>query len=175
MTRPSSLTPSEVNELHRSSDRDTSKESLHHTLGPLPYQAAPGDHSHDGRSSKILDPVSVAPHSHPANQISSVPSGGLISSDVQAALDELEGEMTSHTHAFPNAGQINSTAVGGVSATNVQAAIQELDAEKSATTHTHTGLTSPTAVTGSRGGNAALASLLTALAGKGIITDSTTA
>jgi hypothetical protein len=35
--------------------------------------------------------------------------------------------------------------------------------------------TTPTAVTGSRGGNAALASLLTALAGLGIITDSSTA
>lgn len=36
-------------------------------------------------------------------------------------------------------------------------------------------LSSPPSVTGSRGGNAALASLLTALDGLGLITDSTTA
>jgi hypothetical protein len=170
MTQPNNLTATEVNALHRQSDRDTSKEALHHTLGPRPYQSAPGDHSHDGRSSKILDPVSVAPHSHAASTVTTIPSGGLSSSDVAAALNELEGEIQTLT-----ASDIDSTAVGGVSATNVQAAIQELDSEKANTAHTHSSLATPTNVTGSRGGNAALASLLTALAGKGIITDSTVA
>lgn len=175
MTQPSNLSPAEVNQLHRNADRDNSKESLHHTLGILPYQAASGAHTHDGRDSKILNPVSVAPHSHSAVSIDNTPSGALISTNVQSSLEELEGEMVSHTHGFQTATQTNSTAVGGVSATNVQAAIQELDAEKSNTTHTHATLVTPTNVVGSRGGNAALASLLTALAGKGIITDSTTA
>lgn len=172
MTQPNNLTGTEVNQLHRNSDRDSSKEAQHHTLGPLPYQSSPGDHSHDGRSSKILAAVSVAPHSHDASSVTNVASGGLASTNVQASLEEIEGEMTSHSH---NAANTPSTAVGGVAATNVQAAIQELDTEKSNTGHTHATLVTPTVVNGSRGGNAALASLLTALAGKGIITDSTSA
>lgn len=173
MTQPNeNLNPAEVNALHRNSDRDTSKDSQHHTLGVLPYQSSPGDHNHDGRSSKILAAVSVAPHSHSASTIDNTATGGLASTNVQASLEEIEGEIGSHTHA---ANTITSTAVGGVAATNVQAAIQELDTEKSNTTHTHATLVTPTNVVGSRGENVALANLLTALAGKGIITDGTSA
>lgn len=89
MTTPG-LNPREVNEIHKLSDKDVSREAQHHSLGINPYQASPGDHDHDGRNSKLL------------------------------------------------------------------------------------ATSAPEVVTGSRGGNAALASLLTALANKGIITDSTT-
>ena len=53
----------EVKRLHRDSDVDESPIAQHHTLGILPNQASPGDHIHDGRSSKKikldnLDPTS---------------------------------------------------------------------------------------------------------------------
>lgn len=92
---PNSLSARDVQNIHRNADSDATVFSVHHTLGINSGQASPGNHSHDGKSSKILS---------------------------------------------------------GYVANNA-----------------------PIAVVGSRGGNAALASLLTALATKGIITDSSSA
>lgn len=36
-------------EFHRRSDVDTERTAQHHTLGTGPFQAAPGNHNHDGR------------------------------------------------------------------------------------------------------------------------------
>lgn len=47
----------EVHAFHENADKDGSQTALHHSLGPGPNQAAPGNHLHDGGSSKILDPV----------------------------------------------------------------------------------------------------------------------
>ena len=49
-------TPSseEVNALHLNSDKDSSAVALHHTLGLGPYQASPGNHTHDGKNSKRI-------------------------------------------------------------------------------------------------------------------------
>lgn len=47
--------PSEVNDFHENSDVDRSSKAQHHTLGSLGTQSSPGDHSHDGGSSKVLD------------------------------------------------------------------------------------------------------------------------
>ena len=44
----------EVKRLHQDSDIDESPIAQHHTLGILPNQASPGDHTHDGRTSKKL-------------------------------------------------------------------------------------------------------------------------
>lgn len=44
----------EVKRLHRDSDVDESPIAQHHTLGILPNQASPGDHIHDGRTSKKI-------------------------------------------------------------------------------------------------------------------------
>lgn len=46
--------PDQVNALHANSDRDSSQLAQHHTLGPRHSQAAPGDHSHDGVTSKNI-------------------------------------------------------------------------------------------------------------------------
>ena len=46
---------SEVNDLHINSDVDKSTLSQHHTLGVLPNQASPGDHNHDGRTSRRVE------------------------------------------------------------------------------------------------------------------------
>ena len=44
----------EVNDFHSNSDADKSTLAQHHTLGPQPNQASPGDHTHDGKTSKKL-------------------------------------------------------------------------------------------------------------------------
>jgi hypothetical protein len=44
----------EVNDFHTNSDVDDRLESQHHTLGIAPYQASPGDHIHDGKSSRKI-------------------------------------------------------------------------------------------------------------------------
>jgi len=43
-----------VEDFHTNADVDSRSESMHHTLGPLPTQAAGGDHIHDGGSSPLL-------------------------------------------------------------------------------------------------------------------------
>jgi hypothetical protein len=45
----------EVNILHTNSDVDKSAISQHHTLGTLATQASPGDHVHDGKTSKKIN------------------------------------------------------------------------------------------------------------------------
>lgn len=50
-------TSQEVTDFHTNSDVDGSAKAQHHTLGANARQASPGDHSHDGGSSQILDPV----------------------------------------------------------------------------------------------------------------------
>jgi len=50
-----------VSEFHQNDDLDTSARAHHHTLGPNPYQASPGDHKHDGTDSPlILEGVTIA-------------------------------------------------------------------------------------------------------------------
>jgi hypothetical protein len=43
-----------VDDFHENSDLDARAESQHHTLGPSPTQAAPGNHKHDGGDSALL-------------------------------------------------------------------------------------------------------------------------
>lgn len=50
--RPS---PDVINRLHTNADVDRDDRAMHHTLGPLPAQASPGDHVHDGRTSRKID------------------------------------------------------------------------------------------------------------------------
>jgi len=45
---------SEVNDFHINSDVDKSTLAQHHTLGILASQASPGDHAHDGKTSKRI-------------------------------------------------------------------------------------------------------------------------
>lgn len=54
MTENPFLIPSarEVNTFHAKSDVDTDQRSQHHTLGTRHDQASPGDHTHDGTTSK---------------------------------------------------------------------------------------------------------------------------
>lgn len=49
-----SPTPKTVNKFHFKSDVDSSATAQHHTLGFKAEQASPGNHIHDGRSSKQL-------------------------------------------------------------------------------------------------------------------------
>lgn len=52
MTQP--ISPQEVNILHANSDNDSATTAQHHTLGTGHNQASPGDHKHDGKTSKTL-------------------------------------------------------------------------------------------------------------------------
>jgi hypothetical protein len=49
------LTYQELKELHLNSDADENPLAIHHTLGPLAGQASPGDHVHDGKTSKRIN------------------------------------------------------------------------------------------------------------------------
>jgi hypothetical protein len=48
-------TAREINAMHSKSDVDTDANAQHHTLGTRADQAAPGNHTHDGSTSKTLD------------------------------------------------------------------------------------------------------------------------
>ena len=52
---PTILTTEEVNALHTNSDKDSSVLAQHHTLGIKPTQASPGNHTHNGIDSPLLD------------------------------------------------------------------------------------------------------------------------
>jgi hypothetical protein len=59
--RPASpVTAEQVEEFHRNSDVDTRAEAQHHTTGPSPVQASPGDHRHRGGDSlPLLDDMTI--------------------------------------------------------------------------------------------------------------------
>ena len=44
----------QVSDFHANADTDGTRNSLHHTLGVGRGQASPGDHTHEGGSSKLL-------------------------------------------------------------------------------------------------------------------------
>lgn len=47
-------TSEDVNLFHLNADRDAGPTAIHHTLGLNPGQASPGDHVHDGKTSKRI-------------------------------------------------------------------------------------------------------------------------
>ena len=47
-------TARQVSEFHTKADADASTASMHHTLGISHNQASPGDHSHDGQTSRLV-------------------------------------------------------------------------------------------------------------------------
>lgn len=51
---PKKPSQKEVQDFHTYSDKDGSPQAQHHSLGAGADQAAPGNHSHDGGSSKFL-------------------------------------------------------------------------------------------------------------------------
>jgi hypothetical protein len=46
--------PQETRKAHNRADVDVSPRSMHHTLGPRRNQASPGNHTHDGSTSKRI-------------------------------------------------------------------------------------------------------------------------
>ena len=57
---PSPITAEQVEEMHRNSDLDTRPEAQHHSTGPGPTQASPGDHRHRGGDSlPLLDDMTI--------------------------------------------------------------------------------------------------------------------
>lgn len=58
MTQPTTpskaLTPGESQKAHTNSDVDSATTAQHHTLGIQHNQASPGDHNHNGKTSKRI-------------------------------------------------------------------------------------------------------------------------
>jgi hypothetical protein len=54
MTAPDIPSSQESDREHTNADTDSSATALHHTLGIKNTQGSPGDHKHDGKSSKLL-------------------------------------------------------------------------------------------------------------------------
>jgi len=69
---------SAVNKLHANSDADSSVTAIHHSLGIQHNQGSPGDHTHNGKSSrkigKGINPAfpSVASATYSQSQIQSI-------------------------------------------------------------------------------------------------------
>ncbi len=53
--------PEDSRKDHARSDVDLSPRALHHTLGPRRNQSSPGDHIHDGTTSKKIGPLEMDP------------------------------------------------------------------------------------------------------------------
>src|SRR5947208_10837745 len=58
-TSGTGVSPQQSNLDHSSSDADSSPKSQHHTLGTNRNQSSPGDHIHDGVTSKKLGPMAI--------------------------------------------------------------------------------------------------------------------
>jgi hypothetical protein len=56
---PITKDPQGVDQGHQNSDRDSSIFAQHHSLGPTPNQASPGDHVHDGSNSKQINDLAL--------------------------------------------------------------------------------------------------------------------
>ena len=80
-------------------------------------------HDHDGANSKQVD----------GSDVVNTPAGTIVATDVQAAIDELDGDITNHVGDASDAhdaSAISNIPAGSVAATDVQAAIDELDTDK---------------------------------------------
>jgi hypothetical protein len=64
LTLPNKPSAKEVREFHSNADTDGSAKALHHTLGPGPSQAAPGNHTHDAGASSGLSGYATSDHTH---------------------------------------------------------------------------------------------------------------
>lgn len=53
--------PQDTRRTHTRADTDLGPRALHHTLGTSRNQASPGDHNHDGTTSKKLGPLEMDP------------------------------------------------------------------------------------------------------------------
>lgn len=80
LTVPVRPSAKEIRDFHSNADTDGSAKALHHTLGPGPSQAAPGNHSHDAGASSALTGYATSTHTHGAPQ-------ALIRSKISATAD----------------------------------------------------------------------------------------
>lgn len=91
-------------------------------------------------STDLTNHINDASDAHDASAISFSPAGSISSTDVQAAIAEVDSDVTAHvgdSSAAHAASAISFSATGNIASTDVQAAIAELDSEKAASSHTH--------------------------------------
>jgi hypothetical protein len=83
-------------------------------------------------ASNLTNHLNDTTDAHDASAISNVPAGTISSTDVQAAINELDGDIQAHindTSDAHDASAISNVPAGTISATDVQAAINELDGD----------------------------------------------
>jgi hypothetical protein len=83
-------------------------------------------------ASNLTNHLNDTTDAHDASAISNVPAGTISSTDVQAAINELDGDIQGHindTSDAHDASAISNVPAGTISATDVQAAINELDGD----------------------------------------------
>lgn len=101
--------------------------------GTVPLVWQPGDSVSIRLTAGVVNQTYTHPSqstgAHAATAIAVTPAGGIASTNVQAALQELDGEKSAVGHGH-NAAEISFAPAGGLAATTVQAALQELDSEK---------------------------------------------
>ena len=66
------LSSEDVSKIHHKADTDGSDLAVHHTLGPGRYQAAPGNHDHQGGTSTSLLEGEVIAGSRSGSALTSV-------------------------------------------------------------------------------------------------------
>lgn len=101
--------------------------------GPDIPQRVPGESGHLADHNKLhcfYDNHITTPGAHDAGVIANTPAGTLSSTNVQAALNELDAEKLAIINAI--AAIITSIPSGNITSTNVQSALNELDSKKMA-------------------------------------------
>lgn len=90
------------------------------------------DYSTSSLNTAITDHIADATDAHDASAISNVPAGTIAATDVQAAINELDGDVQGHINDASDAhdaSAISNVPSGNLSATDVQAALNELQGD----------------------------------------------
>jgi hypothetical protein len=94
-------------------------------------------------STDLSNHINDATDAHDASAISFTPAGGIVATDVQSAIAEVDADLTSHLNDTADAHDASAISYAGSTnlvADNVESALDELDSEKAglATTNTFT-------------------------------------
>jgi predicted transcriptional regulator len=113
---------------------DLSSTNIQSALEEIQNDASQGISDAATAQSAINSHIADSTDAHDASAISVSPTGNLGSTDVQAALQELQGDVDDINDTLSNlsaeASAITVVPAGNIGSTNVQAAIEELDSEK---------------------------------------------
>jgi hypothetical protein len=110
------------------------------------HEAAGNPHPTYATDTDLSDHLADAVDAHDASAISNVPAGSIAATDVQSAINELDGDQTAHLADAVDAhdaSAISNVPAGSIAATTVQAAIDELATEYAAADSAHVAAADP--------------------------------